>query len=280
MANHTVNATGTPESAWRRRKDAWEHLGYILGELVRHLGEVTDSDRMVNEARQLIGLIASIEPYWATPGISYFNDMVDALETDDYTTALEKVYLVNKTFRSQTQYIESDSTLIGAEDEEKHNRKIEPSERFAPVVEVLMVDNGRVEEIEGFKQEMLDQRRSTDRFNYNFVVVPSVEDALVALVINPTIQTCVLTPRFEIKTKRLLSSALHGYIERQIDGLFSSCKQMDLLIDLESTIAKLRPEVAVYLVAGVALESLAREMTGRFQRIFSRNDGMDLSTLR
>ncbi|MCW4465745.1 ornithine decarboxylase [Glutamicibacter sp. MNS18] len=240
------------------------------------MGEKTDSGTLVNEARQLIGLIAAIEPYWATPGISYFNDMVKALESDDYSTALEKVYLVNKTFRSQTQYIEPENNGHEVEDEEKNSLKAESNERFAPVVEVLLVDNGRAEEIEGFKQEMLDQRRSTDKFNYNFVVVPSVEDALVALVINPTIQTCVLTPRFEINTKRKLSSALHGYIQRQTAGRFSSRKPMGLLIDLESTIARLRPEVAVYLVAGVALESLAREMTGRFQRIFSRNDGMDL----
>lgn len=276
IANHTINATGTPESAWRRRKDAWEHLGYILGEVIRHAEEKTDSDRLVYEARQLIGLIASIEPYWATPGISYFNDMVEALEQDDFSTALEKVYLVNKTFRSHTQYIEPENHGLAPDEEENQNKRNEGNERFSPVVEVLMVDNGREEEIEGFKQEMLDQRRSSDRFSYNFVVVPSVEDALVALMINPTIQTCVLTPRFEIETKQLLSTALHGYIKRQTRDLFTSAKPMDLLIDLERVIAKLRPEVAVYLVAGVALESLAREMTGRFQRIFSRNDGMDL----
>ncbi|WP_431710230.1 aminotransferase class I/II-fold pyridoxal phosphate-dependent enzyme [Glutamicibacter uratoxydans] len=275
IANHTVNATGTPESAWRRRKDAWEHLGYILGEVVRHKEQKTDPDRLVAEARRLIVLIAAIEPYWATPGISYFNDMVAALEKDDYPTALEKVYLVNKTFRSQTQYIEPENNNLLEEDEQQ-TKRTDSTERFTPVVEVLMVDNGRVEEIEGFKQEMLDQRRSSDKFQYNFVVVPSVEDALVALMINPTIQTCVLTPRFEINTKRLLSSALHGYVRRQTQGLFTSSKQMDLLIDLEGIISKLRPEVAVYLVAGVALESLAREMTGRFRRIFSRNDGMDL----
>lgn len=269
MANRTVSATGTPESAWRRRKDAWEHLGYILSEVVRVTEEQSQPNGLVEEARRLIGLIAAIEPYWATPGIGYFNDMVCALEADDYPTALERVYSVNRTFRSQTQYIEPEAHASDEDDNE-------PPQRFTPVVEVLMVDNGREEEIEGFRQEMLDQRRSTDRFTYNFVVVPSVEDALVALMINPTIQTCVLTPRFELRTKQRLCSALGGYIARQMKGLFTSGKQINQLLDLEGLIAKLRPEVAVYLVAGVALESLAREMTGRFKRIFSRNDGMDL----
>lgn len=270
LAKPAVNATGTPESAWRRRKDAWEHLGYILSELVRVVGNgLGEPETLVQEAGKLIGLIAAIEPYWATPGISYFNEMVAALEADDYDRAMEKVYLVNQTFRSQIQYIEPDT--LHAEDEEN-----EPTARFTPVVEVLMVDNGRVEEIEGFKQEMLDQRRSSDEFTYNLVVVPSVEDALVALMINPTIQTCVLTPRFELHTRQKLSTALHGYISAQMGGMFSSGKQVDLLLDLERLVERLRPEVAVYLVAGVALESLARELTGRFRRIFSRNDGMDL----
>ncbi|WP_054821397.1 hypothetical protein [Arthrobacter sp. JCM 19049] len=56
LAKPAVNATGTPESAWRRRKDAWEHLGYILSELVRVVGNGSgEPETLVQEAGKLIG---------------------------------------------------------------------------------------------------------------------------------------------------------------------------------------------------------------------------------
>ncbi len=276
--------TATPESAWRKRKDAWEHLGYVLGEIIRGLDDKVSGEQHEHDAKQLLSLLSAIEPYWASPGIDYFNEVNTLMHEGHYRDALSKVYQANQSFRTQTQYIDGEGHDLDAEENEaaaqgsdlRGNETRASQRKFTPKVEILLVDNGPADEIERFKAEMLEQRQRTDSFVYSFVVVPSVEDALTAIVINPTIQAVVLTARFELETRRRLSATLGKYVSRHTAGRFKTLRQIDRILDLEAIIDLLRPEIPVYLIAGVALESIAHEITGRFKRIFSRNDGMDL----
>ncbi len=266
-----VPQTATPESAWRKRKDAWEHLGYVLGEIIRESEEAEVCKLHRSEVRRLLGLLESMESYWANPGIEYFHGVLDLIREERFPEALEKIYQANQSFRTQTQYVDLEGHHNGSEHDEEHQHG-----SHTPNVEILLVDNGPADEIARFKEEMLSMRVRTDPFNYNFVVVPSAEDALAAVVINPGIQAVVITARFELSTRRKLSSKLRQYIDRRTKRLFSSARQIQQILDLEEALDEIRPEIPVYLIAGVALESLAHEITGRFKRIFSRNDGLDL----
>ncbi|MEG2423509.1 ornithine decarboxylase [Glutamicibacter sp.] len=273
----TNQGTATPESAWRKRKDAWEHLGYVLSEIS---SEYQEEDRRTEhelEAGRLLGLLAAIEPYWANPGIEYFNEVSRLMSGGQYEDAMKLVYQANQTFRTLTQYIDLEGHDEAEQDPSQLGNGAPGNARVqAPMVEILLVDNGPAEEIELFKEEIAEQRQRTDPFHYNFVVVPSVEDALAAILINPGIQSVVLTARFDVRTRRRLSSTLKNFIARRMEGYFQSTRQIQGLLDLENILDQLRPEVPVYLIAGVALESIAHEITGRFRRIFSRNDRMDL----
>lgn len=273
----TNQGTATPESAWRKRKDAWEHLGYVLSEISSEYQEEERRTEHELEAGRLMGLLAAIEPYWANPGIDYFNEVSRLMSGGQYEDAMKLVYQANQTFRNQTQYVDMDGHE-GAEADPAQLGNVAPGPGKAqvPMVEILLVDNGPAEEIERFKDEIAEQRQHTDPFHYNFVVVPSVEDTLAAILINPGIQAVVLTARFDVCTRRRLSSTLKNFIARRMEGYFQSTKQIRGLLELENILDQLRPEVPVYLIAGVALESIAHEITGRFRRIFSRNDRMDL----
>nr|WP_239543859.1 ornithine decarboxylase [Glutamicibacter nicotianae] len=269
--------TATPESAWRKRKDAWEHLGYLLSEISSEFqGEARRAEHEL-EAGRLLGLLAAIEPYWANPGIEFFNEVSRLMSVGQYDSALKLVYQANQAFRTQAQYMDLEGHE-GAETDPAQLVTGAPSHGKVqvPMVEILLVDNGPADEIERFKEEIAEQRQHTDPFHYNFVVVPSVEDALAAIIINSSIQAVVLTARYDICTRRRLSSTLKNFIARRMERYFQSTKPIRGLLDLENILDGLRPEVPVYLIAGVALESIAHEITGRFRRIFSRNDRMDL----
>ncbi len=280
MAKGKNQEIATPESAWRKRKDAWEHLGYVLSEISSTAQE--DSRRRENEreARRLLALLRAIEPYWANPGLEYFTQVETLIAEGRSETATRLVYQANQGFRAYTQYFDADGHDLGAgESPERSSAQGQeqlPGARNVPQVEILLVDNGPAEEIERFKEEILEQRQGTDPFHYNFVVVPSVQDALVAIVVNPSIQSVVLSARYTLASNRKLSTTLHGFITGRMAGYFTSGHQIQGLLDLEQILEKLRPEIPVYLIAGVALESIAHEITGRFRRIFSRNDCMDL----
>jgi len=270
-------AVATPESAWRKRKDAWEHLGYVLSEISSEHQDGPGRKEHELEAGRLLGLLASIEPYWANPGLDYFNEVSGLMSSGHYADAMRLVYQANQSFRTITQYVDLEGHEgIQAETDEPGTSTPGGTKPYVPMVEILLLDNGPADEIARFTEELAAQRQRTDPFHYNFIVAPSVEDALAAVLINPSIQGVVLTARFELATRRRLSSTLHKFIVNRTAGYFESTRQIQRLLDLEEILDKLHPQIPVYLMAGVALESIAHEITGRFRRIFSRNDGMDL----
>ncbi len=263
---------GTPSSAWRIRRDAWEHLGYALTERARH-HERSTAGRPASAAEitRLIGLLSSLEPYWAVPGVRVLHSVRELYEQGRFREALELVEGVNAIFL--TLGIRPDA-VPAAVDEESLQTALDLS--MSTIVEVLVVDDRPFEETEKFRQALLAQRRPTDDFAYEVNFVPSAEDAVAAIVVNPNIQACILTPRFGIETHGRLSRQLAGFVAGRLGSRVSSPRAAKRILGLASVIGELRPELDVYLLAGVALESLASTLTGRFQRIFSRSDFVDL----
>lgn len=150
----TNQGTATPESAWRKRKDAWEHLGYVLSEISSDYQEEERRTEHELEAGRLMGLLAAIEPYWANPGIEYFIEVSRLMSGGQYEDAMKLVYQANQTFRNQTQYVDMDGHE-GAEADPAQLGNVAPGHGKAqvPMVEILLVDNGPAEEIERFKDE-------------------------------------------------------------------------------------------------------------------------------
>ncbi|GGJ39967.1 aminotransferase class I/II-fold pyridoxal phosphate-dependent enzyme [Paenarthrobacter histidinolovorans] len=260
--------TGTPESAWRTRRDAWEFLGYALNELVQNRlhGE---SEGSMHDVDHVLELLASLEPYWALPGAQTVQTIADLVAQGRRRDALEHVEAVNDLLgRPETPSQPSTTT--------EPNGRTSSIASPRPAIEVLVIDDGPTEETEHFKRSITEQRRDTDGFSYEINVVPSVEDALVALTINPNIQACILCPRFSLRTNGNLSAPLRTFVERRMAGKFALRRPIQRILELADVIAAIRPELDVYLVAGVAMESLAGSLTGRFRRIFARTDAADL----
>ncbi|WP_284753248.1 aminotransferase class I/II-fold pyridoxal phosphate-dependent enzyme [Arthrobacter sp. efr-133-R2A-120] len=145
-----------------------------------------------------------------------------------------------------------------------------------PRFEVLLVDDITEEEAESLKSDMYSQRRPTDSFHYEVTVVPSYEDALVALLLNRDIQACILRPGFDITSKLPLGRDLRKFLAGHVSDRLEGMRPIGRIIDLAERISELRPELDVYLVAGVSIETLASSLTRRFRRIFRRQDHLDL----
>ncbi|WP_308113923.1 beta-eliminating lyase-related protein [Arthrobacter sp. ISL-30] len=145
-----------------------------------------------------------------------------------------------------------------------------------PRFEVLVVDELTEEEAEGLKADMAAQRRPSDAFAYEVTVVPSYEDALVALLLNPAIQACILRPGFTIGSSQPLGRDLRKYLAAHVTPGLAGARPLGRILSLAEQITGLRPELDVYLVAGVSIENLAGSLTKRFRRIFRRQDHLDL----
>ena len=118
-------------------------------------------------------------------------------------------------------------------------------------------------------------RRDEDPFTYELLVVPSFEDALVAVLLNSEIQACVIRPGFGVVSQHRLDD-LRRFIEDFDPHTVQPLPSAERMMLLGKQIAERRPEIELYLVAQISIEEVAGTMTRRFQRIFHRDDFLEL----
>ncbi|MGO4586302.1 aminotransferase class I/II-fold pyridoxal phosphate-dependent enzyme [Arthrobacter sp. 2RAF6] len=282
---------GTPSSAWRSRADAWEFLGYAFKQLAKGRPGTPSRSGLQDQAVQALRLLQAMELYWAAPGLASVARLLGCVDSGDYDAGLEMIRGMSHLMPSASPGPASPApaypgrvgpepgqpgagrSISGLPDE--GSREPQPaSER--PRFEVLFVDDITEQEAETLKAEMLAQRRPSDAFAYELIVVPSYEDALVALVLNPAIQACILRPGFTIGSSQPLGRDLKKYLGGLVSPELAGMPPLGRFLSLAEQISELRPELDVYLVAGVAMESLAGSLTKRFRRIFRRQDNLDL----
>ncbi|WP_284980233.1 aminotransferase class I/II-fold pyridoxal phosphate-dependent enzyme [Arthrobacter sp. fls2-241-R2A-200] len=273
MSNHSPSPTiGTPSRAWRSRADAWEFLGYAIKQLAsgRH-SDSSDPD-LGSQIGRAFALLEAVEPYWAQPGVAvvaqlrHFVDDGDPRSALDLLSGLSNLPLAAATESGTGAVVEplDDDGVAGAGGPER------------PRFEVLVVDTLDHFEAESLKADMAAQARPSDAFTYAINVVPSYEDALVAVLLNPDIQAVILRPGFSYRSTQPLGRDLRKFLAPHSDQGLESARPLRRILGLAEAVSGIRPELDVYLVAGVSIESLAGSLTKGFRRIFRRQDHLDL----
>ncbi|OFI39382.1 ornithine decarboxylase [Arthrobacter sp. SW1] len=256
-----------PASVWRLRVDAWEYLGYA----VKQAAAVGPGNaKLPAEAARLLPLLEAVEMYWAFPGQGYIAGLRKCLEDGDYSAALA---LIEPVARRLARHVHA-----APETPADHERDAEQPEVPADTrrrFEVLVIDDMSEAERDIMRADLLAQRRPADEFVYEPVFVPSFEDALVAVLLNPDIQACVLRPGFVARSRQRLSRDLRTFLAGFIGGEVPA-RPMDRILMLAEKLGELRPELDLYLVAGVSIEELASSLTRRFRRLFRRQDSLEL----
>lgn len=261
-----VSCGEVPSSVWRLRVDAWEYLGYAVKQLT---ADPTADVKLPPEAARLLPLLEAVEMYWASPGQAYVKGLRRILEEGGYSAALALIEPVARRLASYGQTAPEQSAETERESEEPENGGTR--RRF----EVLVIDDMSEAEREAMRTGLLAHRRPADEFMYELVFVPSFEDALVAALLNPDIQACVLRPGFVSGSKQRLSRDLRSFLAGFI-GEAVPDRPINRILMLAEKLGELRPELDLYLVAGVSIEELASSLTRRFRRLFRRQDSLEL----
>jgi arginine decarboxylase len=146
-----------------------------------------------------------------------------------------------------------------------------------PYFEVLIVDNVNEHQERWLRNNVARMRRPEDPFIYEAVVVPSLEDALVAVLFNHNIQAIVVRPGLVLKSKMD-----HAFLERYLKRAGEQ-KEIDALLpenygpELCRMVAKVRPELDAYLVTERSVEDIAGLDLGICRRVFyNQEDFMEL----
>ncbi|HIY65001.1 MAG TPA: ornithine decarboxylase, partial [Candidatus Agrococcus pullicola] len=269
-------STGMASSTWRIRSDVWEYLRYSVKQLA--LGSERHEVSPDSEVFRSLRALETMELYWAGFGQRYVAAIRRQIEQQQYSGALEAIGRVVHRLRGEQPNEAPPETSEDAREaaEEQNDRDTRP--RF----EVLVVDETTANDRDEMKDRGLRLRNAADTFIYEYVIVPSMEDAIAAVLTNPNILACVIRPGFSDHTRQRLSRDLTATIELAKHDSEPSIAPRTLLSSVRRVLAladalhELRPELDLYLVSGAHVEDLAGVLTHRFRRVFRREDHLEL----
>ncbi|WP_017792338.1 aminotransferase class I/II-fold pyridoxal phosphate-dependent enzyme [Leucobacter salsicius] len=268
---------GMPSSTWRLRSDAWEYLRFAVKRLA-FAGEGEDALAQDGEVQRSLRALETVEMYWAGFGQRYVAAIGELLEARDYKTALDRIGRVVNRLRADVGD-EPREEFLDAEERAERLGDADPRPRF----EVLVVDETTESERDAMRAEALRLRSPADTFIYEFVIVPSADDAVAAILTNPNILAVVVRPGFTEHTRQRLSRDLAESVRIARSEVAprsaperASLASVQRVLGIADTLIGLRPELDLYLMAGAHIEELAGAPPRRFRRIFRREDQLEL----
>jgi arginine/lysine/ornithine decarboxylase len=136
-----------------------------------------------------------------------------------------------------------------------------------PYFEILVVDMLTPAQERTLRANLTQMRRAEDPFIYEAVIVPSMEDAAIAILVNHNIQAVVVRFGFELRSKCHLS-ILNRYLSRVGDEDLELLDPEEYGPELCRLIRGIRPELDVYLVTDQSVEEIAGTDLGNCRRVF------------
>ncbi|GGX86159.1 amino acid decarboxylase [Litchfieldella qijiaojingensis] len=260
------------------RADTWNALKRDLGKLVR-LDDEGQRRNLVKAMDVKLTRLEIIEDYHAFPSKEDFRHLWTLYDREEFVL-LEKVVkrlvraLISESYRRRhvdLSEIDADAEDLETMDALAQLRRGHPASNSAaqPYFELLIVDAMSQQEEEVVREAFHNMRRPEDKFVYDVVTVRSFEDALIAILVNPNIQACLIRYEFPYKSKYNLS-ALRNYLEGLSEKELERQSEAERSILLSSMIREIRPEIDQFLVTSGDVEATASKDIRHFNRIFYR----------
>ena len=259
------------------RSDTWTKLHRVTTRLSERPVSGGEADPLLEEARDAMHTLERIEDYTAFPSKEDFRLLWRLLDDREYNLLNRAVSRISRALSSdvyRNRPINMSRGQIDGEDKDKEQESLElhldtTMSQTRPYFELLVVDDLTPGEEAVVRSSFRSVQRPEDPFVYDVIVVPSFQDAVAAVLINPNIQACIIRSGFRFQSKRDLN-IFGRYLEDMNRVDLDLMTSTDLSMVLGNILAELRPEVDLYLVSNMAVEAYAARDTGAFRRIFYR----------
>ena len=256
----------------RLRKDKWNMLKEKVDNVQQNKRpQETEVDWIATQLNEL----AVIEKYWAFPGVKIVRILKELYEASDweklllYVTILAR-YISTDHYRNRDWIYKwqagedagRDIALDGLEEACSNSTG-------KPYFEILVVDSLVLESEKELKSSHLESSSREDDLFYNVVVVSNLEDALIAILLNFNIQSCVVRYSFSVKSECRLEMV---DLLAQNAGYNLNTLSLSSVKDRTEALAKLvkeiRPEVDLYLLSELSVEEVSEKLHQDFRRCF------------
>jgi len=260
-------------SLWQVRNDTWSSLEESAIQLARAEARQRPVEKLVETVTRLLDVLRPIERLWAFPGAQACQEaqrVFAAGRYDRLATVVRRANraLVTGSYRHGQAWdpdVEEDTY-----DHEAHPAAQARADR--PYFEVLVVADLTGEQERSLREELRRWRRPDDSFVYEIVVVPSFDDALMAARLNFSLQACVVGRQFTHRSRHDSASlAQFVYSGGSADLMERSPDERAQV--LARSLARIRPELDLYLMTEISVEELAGRLSHHYRRIFHIREG-------
>ncbi|WP_424930237.1 aminotransferase class I/II-fold pyridoxal phosphate-dependent enzyme [Amaricoccus tamworthensis] len=267
-------------SAIQLRADRWSSLRERTRSFARN-PQGKRAAQVKQEIHDLFESLEVIEPYWAFPGMQAFDHIRRQFDHGSYD---DVAYAVHRATRGLTtgayrrRHIPLDRDGADSEDhDDEAMQSLESRALQKPYFEVLIVDDVNEHQERWIRNNITSMRRAEDAFTYEPVVVPSLQDALIAVLFNHNIQAIIVRPGLRMESKFDLP-LLHRYINQAgSDEDLDAMEPENYGPELCRLVAKVRPELDAYLVTERSVEAIAGMDLGICRRVFyNQEDFLEL----
>ena len=205
-----------------------------------------------------LDLIESFEHLWAYPGsetiqqLSFYlsngqDDAFNLLANNLYQAIKEKNYLEQEFIPFYTNL----SNLNKPNTEQLTNQYSTKKNNLSKYFEVLLIHPNPKEFESIYRSSLANYKNNKQNLLYDLVVVDSVQDAVIAILANPEIQTCLYLE--ELKNTTNINLNLVQTYQPYLD----LASEVSSIIDLQVLIQKLRPELDhIYVSEGLVTEEI------------------------
>lgn len=261
------------------RFDTWHRLEEYTSRLNKKQLRQADVAVLRAKADDAISLLQTIENYSAFPSQDDFKLLWQIFEQEDYDLLARIVARIVRALTSGTYRSRQINLRVPTDTEKKDEVSQyydEDSNQQRPYFEVLFVDENSQEDVSHIRNGLRNMRRPEDQFVYDIVVVPSLEDALIAVLFNYNIQAAVIRYGFPLRSVNHLE-ILQRYLSKIDESEYEDTLDTERGPLLGTLLSELRPELNLYLVTDAAVEDIAGNVTQKFTRIFyQQEDYLDL----
>ncbi|MFJ4653985.1 aminotransferase class I/II-fold pyridoxal phosphate-dependent enzyme [Nocardia sp. NPDC088792] len=266
-------------SLWQVRGDSWCRLEEASDRLTRPTTTGESKEKWADACAELLARLSTLEPYWAYPGSPQFARLQRLFVAGSHDKFTQAVARINRALTTES-YRSGDVENAGADDLDMFPadpRQLEhapATQRDRPYFEVLVVEKMTEDRERALRNEVRKWRRPDDEFVYELVVVASGDEALIAARLNVNLQAVIIRRRFSHQSTRDLS-ALSEFADNAIsDELADHQTPEERAQILAISVAKLRPELDLYLMTEVEVEEVAGRLGKYFRRVFHAREGM------
>ena len=244
-------------SLWQLRNDTWSSLEESTTQLALADAQQRPAEHLAETVTRLLDVLGSIERFWAFPGAQTYQEVQRLFAAGNYNRLAAVVSRANRALVTES-YRGGQGWDLRSEDD-AYERDSHPAKQFGsdrPYFEVLVVEDLTEEQESSLREELRRWRRPDDQFIYEIVVVPSFDEAVMAARLNFRLQACVVRRRFTHRSRH--ESALLA----PFAGLDGADDLMEHTPDdraqvLARALAKIRPELDLYLMTEISVEDLA-----------------------